>query len=51
MGITMCNNVSDFGKASRQEARKNVKPRNAKNFIAFSTSFNPHRPDYQKIMN
>ena len=26
----------------RQEARKKVKPRNTKNLIVFSTSFNPH---------
>ena len=46
--LDQCFNV---GKTSRQEARKKVKPRNAENLIVFSTSFNPHGPNVNKIIN
>ena len=42
---------NNVGKTSRQEARKKVKPRNAKSLIVFSTSFNPHGPNVNKIIN
>ena len=42
---------SKIGKSSRQEAWKKVKPRNTKNLIVFSTSFNLHGPNVNKIIN
>ena len=42
---------NNVGKTSRQEAWKKVKPRNAKNLIVFSTSFDPHGPNVNKIIN
>ena len=39
------NNIST---TSQQEARKKLKPRNAKDLIVFSTSFNPRRPDLKR---
>ena len=42
---------NNVGKISGQEARKKVKPKNAKTLIVFSTSFNPHGPNVNKIIN
>ena len=43
--------VQQCFKTPRREARKNVKPRNTKNLIVYSTSFNPHGPNVNKIIN
>ena len=42
---------NNVGKISGQEARKKVKPKNAKTLIVFSTSFNPRGPNVNKIIN
>ena len=42
---------SNIYKTLRQEVRKKVKPRNAKKLIAFPTSYNPHGPNVNKIIN